>query len=201
MTSRRDVLAVASALWAQAVARAQVDVNAAQRQIDREQHKHGPAAELKQPTYKYEFLSDREQRTLRVLADRLIPADERSGGAKAARVDEYIDFVLGHAEAQLQKTWRSSLVRLEKAVRGKAPSRIDAYLETLAANEFSPRTQDEQFFVLLKDAVVEGFYTSQEGIQKELGYQGLGFLREFPGCGHATHAKPENYHPQLRQRG
>ena len=53
---------------------------------------------------------------------------------------------------------------------------------------------------MLKGAVAEGFYTSREGIQRELGYQGLGFLREFPGCAHDTHEAPADYKPRLMAR-
>lgn len=200
-TSRRRFLATAALLWEQAVASAQQDINAQQQQIERQKHQHGPAAELKPSKYRYGFLTASEQQVLRRLADRIVPADARSGGAAAARVDEYVDFVLGHANARLQKAWRDGLGRYGKAIAGKQAAGIDRFLEQQAVNEFHPGTPDEEFFVLLKAATVEGFYTSQEGILKELGYQGLAYVPNFPGCTHPDgHKAPADYQPLLRDR-
>ena len=52
-----------------------------------------------------------------------------------------------------------------------------------------------KFFVLVKSAVVDAFYTSEEGINKELSYQGMKFLMNFEGCTHASHSVPESYRP------
>ena len=50
---------------------------------------------------------------------------------------------------------------------------------------------------MVKGAVVESFYTSEEGINKELGYQGMAFLVNFDGCTHASHATPADYQPLI----
>ena len=76
----------------------------------------------------------------------------------------------------------------------------EALLREAARAEFDPVTDDQEFFVLLKSAVVEGFYTSEEGIEKELGYQGMTFALEFPGCLHDNHPRPVDFQPALRQR-
>lgn len=173
--SRRHFLTLA-ALWCRALKAAQA-------------HAHSTAA-TSAIAYKFTFLKELERSRLMELADVLIPADDRSGGAKGARVDEYIDFVLTHAAPALQKCWRDGLRWMTIAKLPRA-----------AANEFEPKSREDQFFVLLKAAAVEGFYTSQEGISKELGYQGLGFLRAFAGCTHETHMAPEGFRPRLRARG
>lgn len=179
-TSRRELLALA-ALWAEAVAAAQ--------------HQHAAPSNT-QASYAHRFLTRSERETLVSVGSILIPADERSGGAAAARIDEYIDFVVSHGSADLQKRWREGLAML-----GKIPSQSrEGKLRELAVNEFSPKTRGEEFFVLLKGGVIEAFYTSEEGIKKELGYQGLGFVREFPGCTHGKHSVPEDYKPLLRTR-
>jgi hypothetical protein len=130
-----------------------------------------------------------------------VPADERSSGAIGAKVDEYIDFVLQHADATFQTAWREGLDRFGEAIGSKAAPAIDAFLAEQARGEFSPRTDDERFFVYLKTAVAEGFYTSQEGIVKELGYKGMSFEMDFPGCTHAEHEAPADYRPLLRSIG
>ena len=180
-TSRRDLLALAG-LWTQALTAAQ-------------SHQHA-ATPSSQAAYTLRFLSKPERDTLVSAAAILIPAGDRSGGAAAARVDEYIDFVLSHAPAELQTRWREGLAVLTRVEAGARQTTLRSW----AQNEFAPQTRDEEFFVLLKGAVTEAFYTSEEGIRKELGYQGLGFVREFPGCTHETHRAPANYTARLRAR-
>ena len=178
---------MAATLWQQAVLSAQQDINAVKQQIEAEKtHRHGPQ-DAKPPAYKFSFLTPPEQALVRRYAARIVPADARSGGATAAHVDEYIDFVLGHGEPDLQKTWREGLQRYSMLAGGKTDQQLDDVLLTLSRHEQAPKTPNERFFVILKLAVTEGFYTSQEGIQKELGYQGLGFLQEFLGCTHEKH--------------
>lgn len=174
MPTRRETLAV---LWAAAVARA---------------HEHAAAPQSTAP-YKFQALRPKEVEIAKRLTAILMPADERSGGAAAARVEEYIDHVLRHASAPLQQAWRAGLKRFAKF--------DEAALRRVAANEFQARTPDERFFVLLKDATVEGFYTSREGIEKELGYRGYTFLREFPAADMTQVRRDPAYQPALRQRG
>lgn len=181
--SRREFLIAGIALWRAASLRAQQE-----REV--------------QPKKSYEesglvFLDARQHDILRRLMDRIVPADERSSGAIGARVDEYIDFVLRHADAKFQSTWRKGLDRFGEAIGPKQGAAIDSFLAEQARGEFSPRTDDERFFVYLKTAVAEGFYTSQEGIDNELGYKGMSFEMDFPGCTHAEHIVPVDYKPLL----
>lgn len=174
-TSRRDFLA----LWAQAAFAA---------------HQHSTSSTTAEGPYRFRVFSEEEVRTLRKLSAILIPADERSGGAAAARVEEYIDFIASHGEPSLQQEWHDGLKKLGSA------RHAEAELTKLSRKEFAPRAKDERFFVLLKSAVTEGFYTSEEGINKELGYQGMGFLVEFPDFSNVKAEKPANYKPLLRAR-
>lgn len=180
MMTRREFVAASLALWDAALARAQ-------------EHHHAPAANSAEP-HNFTFLTPAMRNTLRAAMAILIPADQRSAGAVGAQVDEYLDFVMTHADAGLQQTWRAGLARLAQA------KDIDGFLALQAPHEFSPQTEDEAFFVLLKQAVTEGFYTSAEGIEKELGYQGMTFALEFEGCTHSAHPRPVNWLPLLRQK-
>ena len=121
----------------------------------------------------------------------IIPADERSGGAAAARVEEYIDFILFHGAPALKNSWSKGLV----AYSDKSAAEVAMLLTEASAGEFAPVTEMQKFFVLVKSAVVEAFYTSEEGINKELSYQGMKFLMNFEGCTHASHTVPESYRP------
>ena len=174
MPSRRDLLAAALALWADARLRAQ----------------HHAPPDATTGNYRLRFFTAKEQQTVAALAAKMIPATERSGGAAAARVWEYMDFILAGAAAGLKSTWRQGLAGVADP---------GAWLETNSRNEFAPQTPAERFFVLFKSALVDAFYTSEEGMLKELGYLGNGSLSEFPGCTHATHETPAGYRPRLRR--
>ncbi len=179
MLSRRDFATVAAALWAEALASA-------------EQHHHGLAPHVAAATPA--FFSAKERAALNQLTALILPADERSGGAAAANVSQYIETVVFHAQKPLQTAWRTGLRPYLGATEPLA------LLTAASMNEFRPRTPAERFFVLLKDACVDGFYTSREGIVKELGYKGYTFLREFPGAEPADLQAPAGYQPLLRQR-
>lgn len=181
--SRREFVSAAAILWQAAVARAQ--------------HSH-PAATT--APHHFAFFTSEERDTLRHLMARIVPADERSGGALAADVDAYIDFILQHADKDLQQIWRNGLAAYGTAIRSKSDDGIDAFLSAQSRNEFAPKTDGEKFFVVLKATVTEGFYTSEIGINQELGYQGMAFLLDFPGCTHAEHKAPSTYQPLLRQQ-
>lgn len=173
--SRRDFVA----LWSQAALAA---------------HQHSTASPAKASPYTFRYLTPAEIAVVRRAAALIVPADDRSGGAAAARVEEYIDHVLAHGSAQLKSEWRSGLASL-----GRAKDLL-AELTRLSKNEFAPKSKGDWFFILLKGAVVEAFYTSEEGINKELGYQGMGFLTEFPDFTQVAAVTPAGYRPLLKAR-
>ena len=57
----------------------------------------------------------------------------------------------------------------------------DALLAELAKNESDPKTPLERFFVEAKLRTIQGYYTSEIGIHKDLRYKGNQFLAEFVG--------------------
>jgi hypothetical protein len=115
------------------------------------------------------------------LTETIIPADEKSGGGRAARVALYIDDWLAEAFEQGQRdTWRQGLARvnaLAAEMHGTAflkctqPQRV-AVLTRMAGNEQNPATEDERFFREIKAATVRGYYTSRIGIHDDMGYLG-----------------------------
>jgi hypothetical protein len=60
-------------------------------------------------------------------------------------------------------------------------------LTRISQREDKPVTLEEQFFVVLKQSTVDGYYLSDVGIHQELKYQGNAVLAEFPGCTHEEH--------------
>ena len=127
---------------------------------------------------------------LELLVDTIIPTDERSSGAKQARVADYIDLLVSEGDRPLALEWIGGLAALdaEAVSRFRAPfaklgaSQVDAILQTISRNEKSPQTPLETFFVMAKQATIRGYYTSKIGIHDELHYKGNVFLKEFVGC-------------------
>ena len=120
----------------------------------------------------------------------IIPADEHSPGARAAKVAAYIDARLAEAfDAADRTTWRDGLKLSRAAVaageRQAVPRRDGrqrlALLERIAANEGKPEKPEEQFFNELKSRVVDAYYTSEIGIKQEMEYRGNTYQAEFSG--------------------
>jgi hypothetical protein len=128
--------------------------------------------------------------TLEVLVDAIIPTDERSPGAKEARVADYIDLLLSEADAELKQQWVDGLaaVDTEATTRFSAPvaklsaAQVDTLLTEISKNERTPQTPAERFFTMTKQATIHGYYTSEIGIHKDLQYKGNQYLPEFHGC-------------------
>jgi hypothetical protein len=135
-------------------------------------------------------LSTPQFEALEVLAEAIIPTDERSPGAKRARVADYIDLLLSEVDRKIALQWMGGLAALdaEAMSRFRSPfgrlrdAQVDAILQAISRNEKAPHTALEAFFVIVKEATIRGYYTSKIGIHEELRYKGNQFLREFVGC-------------------
>jgi hypothetical protein len=135
-------------------------------------------------------LSPSQFETLEVFVDAIIPTDDRSPGAKRARVGDYIDLLLSEADREVTLEWFGGLAALdaEATLRFGGPfsrlgaGQVDAILQRISRNERTPETPLETFFVMAKQATVSGYYTSSIGIHEELRYKGNQFLSEFVGC-------------------
>jgi len=135
-------------------------------------------------------LSPSQFATLEALVEAIIPTDDRSPGAKPARVADYLDLLLVESPSELTLQWLGGLAALDAtaAARFNAPfvklnaTQVDAILGDISRNERHPKTPLEKFFVMTKEATIHGYYTSKIGIEQELRYKGNKFLREFVGC-------------------
>lgn len=134
------------------------------------------------------FFSAPEMALLDELTELIIPADEHSGGARAAQVAAYIDATLAEYDPEIpdlreaREKWKAGLAGLLDL---PAEERLAA-LERLAAKEKDPRTEAELFFVELKRWTAHGYYTSRIGIHDELEYKGNTLLTEFVGTDPAS---------------
>ena len=129
----------------------------------------------------HRFFTNDEYALVDELTELVIPSDEHSGGARAARVAAFIDAVLAEAfQSSERDAWRNGLIRvnaLSLEMHGRdflkcaAPERI-AVLTRMAKNEAEPKAPEEVFFQQLKALTVHGYYTSKIGIHDDMGYLG-----------------------------
>jgi glucoside 3-dehydrogenase (cytochrome c) hitch-hiker subunit len=156
---------------------------------------HGAQATVKPQPQPLKFFTEEENKAIVEMSERIIPADESSPGARAARVNEFIDLMVSESADETKKQWRDGLAAVNKMSREKfgaafavatSDQQIDL-LKEISKNERAPRTVEERFFRLIKNATVDGYYTSEIGIHKELHYKGNSYLKEFVGCAHPEH--------------
>lgn len=123
-----------------------------------------------------------EFRLLTTLVDMIIPPSDTPGAA-AAGVDRYIDEELSKDET-LRTKIRSGLAAIEEA----GFSSLNANRRIALLTEYSEAAGVRgEFFQLLKDLTVDGYYSSEIGLAQELSYKGNTFLEEFPRCTHEEH--------------
>jgi hypothetical protein len=139
-------------------------------------------------------LSPSQYAVVETLVEAIIPADERSPGAKEARVADYIDLALSDAEDVQRQQFLEGVAALEAESIGRSgvgfarmtPAQVESLLTDLSRNERPAEgvqlTPLETFFVAAKNATIHGYYTSEIGIHKELRYKGNQLLADFVGC-------------------
>jgi hypothetical protein len=147
-------------------------------------------APLQSATTPHVFFTPEELALVDELSELIIPTDEHSPGARAARVAAYIDSRLAEAwDEKDRTTWRQGLAGIERLSRqngGKtflqsSPEQRVALLTRMAERERQPKTPEDQFFVELKSRVARGYYSSEIGIKQEMEYKGNSYLAEFVG--------------------
>jgi gluconate 2-dehydrogenase gamma chain len=183
-----------------------------------------PARDTRRPPQspkKATFLTQRERRTARVLADDIIPADDRSGSASEAGVVDFMDFNLAHQDTspETRVAWRGGFRWLDTESRRRFGV---AYAAATAAQRrqilddisfpngvpagvpnggVSPQLRyGAAFFAQFRDMTAAGFFSSAEG-WKDLQYQGHVAVREWNGCPQAALDKLGVRYDEPRQGG
>lgn len=142
-----------------------------------------------------QFFTPSEWRTVRVLVDLIIPADEKSGSATDAQVPEFMDFMLSEASAQRQQRFRDGLAwlaaemshRFGLAFVDASPAQQRAVLDDVAWPARAPEELEEgvEFFNTLRDMTAAGFFSSRIGYD-DLEFRGNEFVMEWTGCPQAA---------------
>jgi gluconate 2-dehydrogenase subunit 3-like protein len=147
-----------------------------------------PGAESKSAA---RFFAPAQHALVDALSETIIPADSHSGGAKAAKVVDYIDQVLRESLDDDQKAlWREGLRLVDLMTRhfsGKSfvdasPEQKIAVLTVLSDHDRMTDLPEVRFFLDLKRLTVRGYYTSKIGIHDECEYKGNRILQDFVGC-------------------
>lgn len=150
-----------------------------------------PAASSAQNKATGRFFTPAEHAMVEELSETIIPADSHSGGAKAAKVADYIDQFLRETYDDSQKAlWREGLRLVDlmsrhyqqKSFVDSAPGERIALLQVLSDNDQMTDLPEVRFFIELKQLTVRGYYTSKIGIHNELEYKGNRILEEYVGC-------------------
>lgn len=119
--------------------------------------------------YTLRFFTPAEHKALAELMELIIPTDDHSPGAREARTADFADWMVFHSSVETQKVWREGLRTLTPESLPAAAAREDV------------------FFLRLKLMTVDGYYTSEIGIEKDLGYRGNQYLTKYEGCTHPEH--------------
>jgi hypothetical protein len=137
-----------------------------------------------------QFFTPDEWRTVHVLVDLVIPADERSGSATDAGVPEFMDFMLMERDT-LQTPIRGGLQWLDSqgferygmAFAELAPERQTEILDDIAWPERArpEMIQGVEFFNRFRDLTASGFFSSRIGME-DLRYMGNRMVAEWNGC-------------------
>jgi gluconate 2-dehydrogenase gamma chain len=150
-------------------------------------------ASLAGRSYTPQFFNDHEWRTVRVLVDYIIPADERSGSATDARSPEFMDLMLADelTSESTREAVREGMAWLdaESTSRNGVPF-VDASDEERRAilDDIAwPRRAREgmeqgvEFFTRMRDMTASAFFSSEMG-WKDLQYMGHTFVPVWNGC-------------------
>ncbi len=138
------------------------------------------------------FFTPPQYRLVEELSETIMPADGHSGGAKAAKVVDYIEQELRASVDDNQKSdWHEGLRLIDSMsqhysgksfVESSSEERI-AVLTVLSDNDHMTELPEVRFFRNLKHLTIRGYYTSKIGIHDELQYQGNRMLAQYVGCG------------------
>jgi gluconate 2-dehydrogenase gamma chain len=187
--SRRDLFQIIGAAPALAAAVS----GSALAQTHEHQAPHESAA--KGP-YQRQAFDDHQWRTVQVLCDLIIPADERSGSATQAGVPEFIDDWIAFRTAQdgnqnLQAEIFGGLMWLDHESNAQfqkdfADTSADQQKQLLDRIAYPERASKEDhpwavFFDEFRNLTVGGFFSSKMGV-KDLPYLGNTAVAEWKGC-------------------
>jgi hypothetical protein len=160
-----------------------------------EHMQHGAKAHKAAESSKLRFFTPDEMATISAMSSLIIPADDHSPGAKEAGVPAFIDLIVSSSPEEVRKTWRDGLAAVDRLSQKKYKKNFREsgqdeqvkLLEDISRNELNPKEPEEHFFRTVKNLTIDGYYTSEIGIHKDLQYKGNSYAKNFVGCTHPEH--------------
>lgn len=148
--------------------------------------------------YQPKVFNPHEWRTVTILSDLILPADERSCSASEAGVPEFIDSWLSVRPGNLADEIRGGLTWLDMASNRSfqydfADISMKRQKQILDRIAYPAKAAPEDasavvFFNKLRDLVISGFYTSRQGMN-DLPYMGNQPQQKWTGCPASIKAK------------
>lgn len=141
------------------------------------------------------FFTPAQHKLVDELSETIIPKDSHSGGAKDAKVVDFIEQHVGESgDKEQQQLWREGLRLIDlmsqhytgKTFIDGSPEDRVAVLTVLSDNERMTDLLEVRFYTELKELTVLGYYTSSIGIHDEMEYKGNRYNQEFIGCDDPT---------------
>jgi hypothetical protein len=160
-------------------------------------HAHAADAVIAAQSWAPHTLTAHQNDLVVALTELIIPQTD-TPGARGANVNRFVDQVLTEAQAPVRDsfvrglTWidtRSRALFKAKDFLGASPEQQTTLLTRLSAegNPNKEETIGRDFFQAIKSMTINGYYTSEIGLRKELGDSGQLFLPQFQGCDHPEH--------------
>ena len=148
-------------------------------------------AARKGAAFKPTFFTAHEYATVGILANLIIPKDERSGSATDAGVPEFMDLMMTD-EPRRRTAMRGGLALIDqlceqrfdnKPFLGCTDAQRRQLLDDIAfpANAKPGMSHAVAFFNSFRDLTATGFWTTRMGID-DLQYEGNVFVQEWEGC-------------------
>jgi hypothetical protein len=142
------------------------------------------------------LLDAHQNDTVVAIGELIIPQTD-TPGAKAAKVNEFIDLVLADAGPAERREFLRGLAWMDARSRelfggdfvAVTPEQQTALLTILSspANTSAGDQLGRDFFESVKSLTITGYYTTEIGLRQELGEDGGVFFADYPGCQHPQH--------------
>jgi len=146
--------------------------------------------------WKPTVLTTRQNDTVTVLTELIVPETD-TPGAKATLVNRFVDGVLADAPAADRETFVRGLTWMDERSRAlfqkdfvDAGTANQTALLTRLSAENNPEKEASiglEFFQAIKSLTINGYYTTEVGLRRELGDSGQLFQAVSQGCDHPEH--------------
>lgn len=156
------------------------------------EHHHDDAVHPRPANYSPRFFTPEEYKLVDEVSELIIPKDE-TPGAHDVGVAEFIDFMVSHEFEDVQRKFRTGIAWLNTFASGKYGQEFTSLNQTqqeelltrlaLQKNRNPAETQGHEFFKLIREYTVMGYYTTRAGMEA-LDEPGLKLYSASPACPH-----------------